>query len=75
MLGAAFPHARAFDYDLAGDWWLVVYTDGVSSRFELNDLPVFRAGEPQALADAVLAGWGRQTDDATVVVVRPRLAG
>jgi hypothetical protein len=49
-----------------------MHTDGVSARFELTALPAFRSGDPQALAAALLGEWGRDTDDATVVVVDGR---
>jgi len=45
---------------------LVAHTDGVSRRF---DLERYRHLGAQALADAVLADWGKDHDDATCVAV------
>jgi negative regulator of sigma-B (phosphoserine phosphatase) len=50
----------------AGDV-VVVHTDGVSRRF---DLERYQHLEAQALAEAVLSDWGKDHDDATCVSVR-----
>jgi serine phosphatase RsbU (regulator of sigma subunit) len=67
IVGAALPTVRAFEFALGAGWLLVLHTDGVSARFELDQVPEGARGHPQALAEAVLARWGRSTDDATVV--------
>lgn len=72
IVGAAIPTLRTFELALGPDWLLIVHTDGISTRFDSDALEAARRGDPQALADAVLAGWARATDDATVVVARPR---
>jgi serine phosphatase RsbU (regulator of sigma subunit) len=69
IVGIAMRTVRTFEYSLESDWTLVLHTDGVSARFEdgvaLNDhLSV------DERAQAILHGWGRERDDATVVVVR-----
>lgn len=51
-------------------WVLALHTDGVSSRFTLGEASV---RDPEALAQHIVRSFGRQTDDATVVVVAPRL--
>jgi hypothetical protein len=63
---------RSFKVLLEREWLLLLHTDGVSASFTLGDLPEFTSPAPESLAAAVLAGWGRDTDDATVVVARPR---
>lgn len=69
VVGHTMPRLRAFEVELEGDWRLLIHSDGVSSRVDLQELP----GEatPQALCDLIVARWGRQTDDATAVVVAP----
>lgn len=71
IVGAAVPTVRAFNFPLADDWLLVVHTDGIQLRNEPETLPAFAARDAQALADSILARWGRETDDATALVVVP----
>jgi anti-sigma regulatory factor (Ser/Thr protein kinase) len=74
IVGTALPTVRVAEYDLADGWLLILHTDGVSARFELDPAgsgtsPGGGGGiDPQALAETLLARWGRQTDDATAVV-------
>jgi hypothetical protein len=68
IVGSALPTVRVADYDLADGWLLILHTDGVSARFELDAAGGRGAIDPQALAETLLARWGRQTDDATAVV-------
>jgi len=49
---------------------LIFATDGVRSDFLNEILP--QRDLPQALADYILARWGKQTDDSLVLVVRYR---
>jgi hypothetical protein len=75
IVGVQHRTLRAFDFSLATDWWLLLYTDGISTRLDVAELAAALDHGPQAAADAVLARWGRATDDATVVVVCPTPAG
>lgn len=59
------PRSESFDVD-AGDL-IVVHTDGVSSRY---DLDAIRAGAPARIAETLLSSHGRSNDDATCIVVR-----
>ena len=69
VVGHTLPRLRAFQVALVGDWRLLIHTDGVSARVDTNELP--GGATPQALCDHIVARWGRQTDDATAVVVAP----
>ena len=72
IVGAAFPRLRGSRFDLGADWIAVLHTDGVSARFNIRDvLDSVGRRDAQALAEYVLAGWARPSDDATVVVVTP----
>jgi hypothetical protein len=71
IVGVAMPTVRAFDLALQSEWILLLHTDGVSSRVDLQALSALDQAGSQVLANHVLHRWGRQTDDATVVVVRP----
>lgn len=72
IVGAVLPTLRAFEQALEVGWLLVVHTDGIRDRFDLEDMPAtVRGGDPQSLVDGLIADWGRVTDDALVVAVRP----
>jgi serine phosphatase RsbU (regulator of sigma subunit) len=71
ILGVASPSVRSFDFELNGAWCLVMHTDGISSRAEIDTLPAFSMRDMPVLAAAVLDRWARPTDDATVVAVCP----
>jgi serine phosphatase RsbU (regulator of sigma subunit) len=68
IVGATLPRIRAFEFNLAPGWLLLMHTDGISARFDPDALAADGRCDPQGLADALLQQWGRQTDDATVVV-------
>lgn len=70
FFGGPVGRARPQVLPLEPDWTLYLYTDGVSSRFPLAGPEDGR--EPQDVVDAILEGYGRATDDATVVMVRRR---
>jgi serine phosphatase RsbU (regulator of sigma subunit) len=72
IVGVTLPTVRSFVVPLEGEWLLLLHTDGVSARFAVESLPEFTDPASESLAAAVLAGWGRETDDATVVVARSR---
>lgn len=74
IVGSAMRTIRSFDLALGRDWLLVVHTDGVSARFELEMLAEFAARDAQGLAKAIVTRWAREQDDATVVVVCPPAA-
>ncbi len=70
IVGATFPRLRTFSHTLRPEWVLIMYSDGIRSGFRHEALENAAPRDPQALADAVLRGWARDTDDATVVVAR-----
>lgn len=70
IVGAALPTLRSVSFSLPTDWLLLMHTDGIRSRFRLDDLPPQLQTNPQLLADGILSGWSRETDDATIVVIR-----
>jgi serine phosphatase RsbU (regulator of sigma subunit) len=72
IAGVSLPAVRSFMLPLEREWLLLLHTDGVSARFAVDSLPEFKRAAPGELAAAVLAGWGRDADDATVVVACSR---
>lgn len=71
IVGHVFRLVRVTEVALAPTWLLVMHTDGVTGRFELRDLVEPDAPDPATLARTLLERWGRDTDDACVVVARP----
>lgn len=70
MLGVTMPAVRLQSLELAGDWTLILHTDGISSRFEAAGLLRASQGNVQTVAESVLAAWARAADDATIVVAQ-----
>jgi serine phosphatase RsbU (regulator of sigma subunit) len=75
IVGLVLPTIRPVVAPLGTGWLLLIHSDGVSGRIELTDLPTPDESDPQHLADAILARWGRTTDDATIVVACPAPSG
>jgi serine phosphatase RsbU (regulator of sigma subunit) len=71
IVGSVLPRVRPATVALEPNWLLLVYTDGVRNRFDLGAL-AGTAPDADGCAEALLAGWGRPTDDATVLVAQPR---
>jgi serine phosphatase RsbU (regulator of sigma subunit) len=70
IVGSTLPRVRPVEMALASTWLLLLHTDGIKRRFDPQPLLETAAGG-DGLAQAVLAGWGRATDDATVLVAQP----
>ncbi len=69
IAGAIAPRIRETTEDLPDSFNLMLCTDGIRSRarIELRFDPISSA---QAVANELLTAWGRDTDDATVVIAR-----
>src|SRR5215207_151417 len=71
IVGSVLPRLRPVEMALASDWLLLMHTDGIKSRFDAqSQLEANPGGD--GLAQAILAGWARATDDAMVLVAQPR---
>jgi negative regulator of sigma-B (phosphoserine phosphatase) len=68
VVGVHLPALAAGMVTIAPGDMLIFATDGVQSDFVNETLP--QRDSPQAMADYILARWGRQTDDSLVLVVR-----
>src|SRR6185437_5612146 len=66
IVGQRMRSPRIWEYPIAVGDVLVLFSDGISSRFELGALAHLA---PQVLADAILASHGKSHDDASAVVV------
>jgi hypothetical protein len=69
IVGMTMRTVRIFEYELESAWSLVLHTDGVSARFDDGVVLNGDACVDEA-AQAIIDGWGRERDDATVVLVR-----
>jgi negative regulator of sigma-B (phosphoserine phosphatase) len=67
IVGHGLRAVRVWEYPLACGDLLVLMSDGISSRFDLDQLAHL---DPQGLADTLLAHHHKSHDDACVVVVR-----
>jgi hypothetical protein len=70
IVGSVLPRLRPVEMALAPEWLLLMYTDGIKRRFDVQPLLEAAPGGDE-LAQAVLTGWARATDDATVLVAQP----
>ena len=71
IVGATMPRLRQTTLALAGDWYLLLHSDGVSSRLALDRRDLVAAETSHELAEQLLARWARTFDDATIVIVCP----
>jgi serine/threonine protein phosphatase PrpC len=71
IVGTSQRSLRLTQIELPDSWLLVLHSDGVSGRFELTDLRAELGSDPEALAQRLVDGWGRERDDATALVACP----
>jgi phosphoserine phosphatase RsbX len=69
IIGYRLPSLLKLAYNYNFGDTFVLYSDGISSRFNL-DSQISATLEPQSLAELILQHHGKDSDDATVVVVR-----
>jgi serine phosphatase RsbU (regulator of sigma subunit) len=70
IVGSVLPRVRSVEMALSPDWLLLMHTDGIKRRFDAQS-QLEAAPDGDGLAQAILAGWARATDDATVLVAKP----
>lgn len=69
-LGARFERARVWSYKWAAGTTIVLASDGLSTKWDMQDYPNLLQRSPQLLAGVLMRDYGRATDDATVLVAR-----
>jgi anti-sigma regulatory factor (Ser/Thr protein kinase) len=62
---------RQFEYPLPPKGIVIMHSDGLSSRWDVDALPGLAGRDPLITAAALLAEAGRHRDDAGVLVLRP----
>lgn len=72
--GLGAMRAREFTYGWPSRGVLVMASDGLHTRWSLDDHPGLAARDPSVIAAVLLRDHTRGRDDATVVVVKPKAA-
>ena len=70
MLGHAIRTPRVRTETLSADDTLVLCTDGVSERYDLDEIQGYQTMPTEALARRIVEQFGKDHDDATCLVVR-----
>ena len=69
-LGARMDKLRAWSYRWAEGARVVLASDGVSASWDVDDYPGLLQHSPQLMAGILMRDYGRDTDDATVLIAR-----
>jgi anti-sigma regulatory factor (Ser/Thr protein kinase) len=69
-LGARMNKVRVWSYAWAEGATVMLASDGVSASWDMNDYPGLLQRSPQLLAGILMRDYGRDNDDATVLVAR-----
>lgn len=70
--GHVRPRLQEFQYPFPPGSILVMHSDGISSQWQLDAYAGLRGKHPTLVAGVLFRDFGRQRDDATVVVVKDR---
>lgn len=70
IAGHEMRKIQEFSYDWRPDSVLVMHSDGVSARWDLNRYPGLVLRDPSVVAGVIYRDFSRGRDDALVVVVR-----
>jgi anti-sigma regulatory factor (Ser/Thr protein kinase) len=68
-LGFQLRRVQQFDYPISNGTLLIMHSDGLSARWDLNDHPGLRRHHPALIAATLYRDHTRGRDDATIVVV------
>jgi anti-sigma regulatory factor (Ser/Thr protein kinase) len=75
IVGAAVRKIQEFEYDCPVDGLLVLHSDGLQSRWQLERYAGLMARHPAVIAGILYRDFTRGPDDVTVAVVRLSLSG
>jgi hypothetical protein len=67
-VGAEMRRVQEFKYPFTGDTLLVMYSDGLASRWQLSEYPGLRFKHPSLIAGILYRDHRRERDDVTVLV-------
>ncbi len=68
--GHATPRIREFTYPFSGKPLVILHSDGLSARWELDSYPGLAASHPALVAGVIFRDHRRGRDDAAVVAMR-----
>ena len=71
IVGHNMRTPRIFDFSFCPGDYLCLYTDGITSRWNSQDIN--REKHPQQSAEYILTNFSRQNDDATILIIRYNL--
>jgi anti-sigma regulatory factor (Ser/Thr protein kinase) len=66
--GVQLPRLAEFEYDVPPGAAFVMHTDGLSSRWNLNNYPGLSLQTPGVIAGLLFRDYARKRDDATILV-------
>jgi anti-sigma regulatory factor (Ser/Thr protein kinase) len=69
-LGARLSTLRVWPHRWSEGTTIVLATDGISASWDMGSYPALLEHSPQLIAGVLLRDYGRDSDDATVLVVR-----
>lgn len=69
IVGVQYRKARPFDYPQVNEHLLIMYSDGLQSRWNLHDYPGLVHRHPAVVASVLHRDFCRGRDDVTVLVV------
>ncbi|WP_178102899.1 MULTISPECIES: ATP-binding protein [unclassified Pseudomonas] len=69
IVGSQFRKAQPFDYPDASGQLLILYSDGLQSRWNLQDYPGLAQRHPALIATVLHRDYCRGRDDVTVLVI------
>jgi anti-sigma regulatory factor (Ser/Thr protein kinase) len=67
--GHVAPRIREFTYEFSGDPLVIMHSDGLTSRWNLDNYPGLLSHHPSVIAGVLLRDHRRERDDASVVVM------
>lgn len=67
IIGMNLRNAKKFEYRYGSLRAVVLHSDGISGRFDLSDYPSVYE-QPQRVAERIVAEWGKEHDDATIII-------
>src|SRR5262249_43944695 len=68
--GYEAPRIAQFEYDLRRGFLLILHTDGISAKWNLQSYPGLSLRHPATIAGVLYRDFRRQRDDVTVLVAR-----
>jgi hypothetical protein len=68
--GHLAPRLRPFEYTFSGPPAIVLHSDGLTSRWDLQDYPGLLAAHPSLIAGVLYRDCRRGRDDASIVAIR-----